>query len=90
MLFDSLLALFSIVTLLAARLPACQRRCFAAAWYPKPSPTFADALAVVRCALCDLARAALGDITSPTPPDRTPLPPASALQREQLATGPGA
>ena len=47
-----LLALFSIVTLLAARLPARQRRSIAAAaWYPKPRPTFADALAAVRCAL---------------------------------------
>lgn len=46
-----LLALFSIVTLLAARLPARQRRCVAtAAWYPKPRPTFADALATVRYA----------------------------------------
>ena len=47
-----LLALFSIVTLLATRLPACQRRrVAAAAWYPKPRPTFADALAAVRCAI---------------------------------------
>ena len=46
-----LLALFSIVTLLAARLPARQRRSLAtAAWYPKPRPTFADKLAAVRCA----------------------------------------
>lgn len=47
-----LLALFSIVTLLATRLPARQRRrVAAAAWYPKPHPTFADALAAVRCAI---------------------------------------
>jgi hypothetical protein len=47
-----LLALFSIVTLLAAQLPARQRRrVMAAAWYPKPRPTFADALAAVRCAI---------------------------------------
>ena len=47
-----LLALFSIVTLLAARLPARQRRRVAvAAWYPKPRPTFADALAAARCAI---------------------------------------
>ena len=47
-----LLALFSIVTLLAARLPACRRRRItAAAWYPKPRPTFADALAAVRYAI---------------------------------------
>jgi len=47
-----LLALFSIVTLLAAQLPARQRqRIAAAAWYPKPRPTFADALAAVRCAI---------------------------------------
>ncbi|GLS68112.1 hypothetical protein GCM10007890_01230 [Methylobacterium tardum] len=47
-----LLALFSIVTLLAARLSARQwRRVAAAAWYPKPRPTFADALAAVRYAI---------------------------------------
>ncbi|WP_457108084.1 hypothetical protein [Methylobacterium sp. P5_C11] len=47
-----LLALFSIVTLLAARLPVRQRqRIAAAAWYPKPRPTFADALAAVRYAI---------------------------------------
>jgi hypothetical protein len=47
-----LLALFSIVTLLATRLPARERRQVAsAAWYPKPQPTFSDALAAVRRAL---------------------------------------
>ena len=47
-----LLALFSIVMLLAARLPARQRqRIAAAAWYRKPRPTFADALAAVRHAI---------------------------------------
>ena len=47
-----LLALFSIVTLLAAQLPGRQRqRIAAAAWYPKPRPTFADALAAVRYAI---------------------------------------
>ena len=47
-----LLALFSIVTLLAAQLPGRQRRrVAAAAWYPKPRPTFADALAAARCAI---------------------------------------
>lgn len=47
-----LLALFSIVTLLAMRLPARERRQVAtAAWYPKPQPTFSDALAAVRRAL---------------------------------------
>lgn len=45
-------ALFSTVTLLAARLPDRQRRCIATvAWYPKPCPTFAGALAAVRCAI---------------------------------------
>ena len=44
-----LLALFSIVTLLASRLPARQRRSTAtAAWYHKARPTFSDALAAVR------------------------------------------
>jgi hypothetical protein len=47
-----LLALFSIVTLLAARLPARERaRVTTAAWYAKPRPTFVDALAAVRYAL---------------------------------------
>lgn len=47
-----LLALFSIVTLLATRLPARERRQVAAtAWYPKPQPTFSDALAAVRHAI---------------------------------------
>jgi hypothetical protein len=47
-----LLALFSIVTLLAGRLPARERRQVAiAAWYLKPRPTFSDALAVVRRSL---------------------------------------
>jgi DDE superfamily endonuclease len=47
-----LLALFSIVTLLAAQLSARERRqVSAAAWYPKRRPTFADALAAVRRAI---------------------------------------
>ena len=47
-----LLALFSIVTLMASRLPARERRQVAqAAWYRKPQPTFSDALAVVRQAI---------------------------------------
>ncbi|WP_267428496.1 hypothetical protein [Methylobacterium sp. GC_Met_2] len=47
-----LLALFSIVTLLAARLQARQRRAVVtAAWYPKRGTIFADALAAVRCAI---------------------------------------
>ncbi len=47
-----LLALFSIVTLLAAGLPARERRhVTAAAWYRKPQPTFSDALAAVRRAI---------------------------------------
>ena len=47
-----LLALFSIVTLMASRLPARERRQVAqAAWYRKPQPTFSDALAMVRRAI---------------------------------------
>jgi cytochrome c biogenesis protein CcdA len=47
-----LLALFSIVTLLAARLPARERQhVTAAAWYRKSQPTFSDALAAVRRAI---------------------------------------
>jgi hypothetical protein len=47
-----LLALFSIVTLLAGHLPARERRQAAqAAWYRKPQPTFSDALAAVRRAI---------------------------------------
>jgi hypothetical protein len=44
-----LLALFSLVTLLADQLPAAARRSpRRAAWYPKPIPTFSDTLAAVR------------------------------------------
>ena len=44
-----LLALFSIVTLLAARLDSRARSAVCtAAWYRKPHPTFADTLAAVR------------------------------------------
>lgn len=44
-----LLALFSIVTLMASRLALHQRLpILQAAWYPKPNPTFSDALAAVR------------------------------------------
>jgi hypothetical protein len=47
-----LLALFSIVTLLAARLPARERqRVATAAWYHKPVPTFSDTRATVRRAI---------------------------------------
>ena len=47
-----LLALFSIVTLLATRLSARERRRVATtAWYAKARPTFVDALAAVRHAL---------------------------------------
>ncbi len=44
-----LLALFSLVTLLAARLsPKARVAVMAAAWYRKPRPTFSDTLAAVR------------------------------------------
>jgi hypothetical protein len=44
-----LLALFSLVTLLAARLsPEARQAVATAAWYRKPHPTFADTLAAVR------------------------------------------
>ena len=47
-----LLALFSIVTLLAGHLPPRERRQVAqAAWYHKSQPTFSDALAAVRRAI---------------------------------------
>jgi hypothetical protein len=47
-----LLALFSIVTLLAAQLTARERRQVAeTAWYHKRQPTFSDALAAVRRAI---------------------------------------
>lgn len=77
-----LLALFSIVTLLATRLPARERRQIASApWYPKPQPTFSDALASVRQAIW--REQGLG--TSPRRSDRAkprrlmPLPWAYAL-----------
>ena len=63
-----LLALFSIVTLLAARLPARERRhVTAAAWYRKPQPTFSDALAAVRRSIWREQ----GLVTSPRRRDRT-------------------
>jgi hypothetical protein len=44
-----LLALFSLVTLLAARLRPVERQASASsAWYRKPHPTFSDTLAAVR------------------------------------------
>ena len=44
-----LLALFSLVTLLAARLRSAERQAPASsAWYRKPRPTFSDTLAAVR------------------------------------------
>ncbi len=47
-----LLALFSIVSLLAHRLPIRERqRVTTTAWYAKPNPTFSDALAAVRRAI---------------------------------------
>ena len=79
-----LLALFSIVTLLAARLPARERQRIAAtARYPKPQPTFSDALAAVRRAVWREQALA----TSPRRSDRTkrrhvlPLSLADALCR---------
>lgn len=43
------LSLFSIVSLLASRLPAHKRtRVVTAAWYAKPKPIFGDALAAMR------------------------------------------
>ncbi len=63
-----LLALFSIVTLLAARLPARERRHMtSAAWYRKPAPTFSDALAAVRRAIWREQ----GLVTSPRRSNRT-------------------
>jgi hypothetical protein len=44
----ALLGLFSLVTLLAHPHMAAAGRVRRAAWYPKPRPTFADALALVR------------------------------------------
>ena len=46
-----LLALFSIVTLLATQLPARERRAATTAWYAKPQPTFSDARAAMRRAI---------------------------------------
>lgn len=47
-----LLGLFSWVTLAAHQLQRSEPMpCRAAAWYPKPKPTFIDALALVRCHL---------------------------------------
>ncbi|MFD0936434.1 hypothetical protein [Methylobacterium trifolii] len=65
-----LLALFSIVTQLAARLTSrYRRRTATTARYSKLGPTFADAVADVRCAI--LAQAGFGDIPAPMP-QKTP------------------
>jgi hypothetical protein len=68
-----LLALFSIVTLLAARLGHRARlRVSTAAWYHKEHPTFADTLAAVRRQVwCEQ-----GLLTSRRPPETAKLPPA--------------
>lgn len=81
-----LLALFSIVTLLAQQLPARQRRQIATtAWYPKPQPTFSDTLAAVRYAIWREE----GLSTSRRKPDRRKprfrLPPAWAYALCQAA-----
>jgi hypothetical protein len=63
-----LLALVSIVSLLADRLPKRERqRVTTAAWYAKPSPTFSDALAAVRRTLWREQ----AFLTSPRPGKRT-------------------
>jgi len=63
-----LLALFSIVTLLTARLAARERRqVTVTAWYRKPQPTFSDSLAALRRAIW--REQAL--LTSPRRGDRT-------------------
>ncbi len=54
-----LLALFSIVTLLAARLLARECKAAQAAWYPKARPTFSDTLATCAGAL---ARTGFGNV----------------------------
>ncbi len=72
-----LLAMFSIVTLLAAQLPARQwRRIAAAAWYPKPRPTSPMPWPpyAVRSGV-----SGLWHITAPTRPNKTQLPVARAL-----------
>lgn len=81
-----LLALFSIVTLLATKLPARERRQVAAtAWYFKPQPTFSDALAAVRRTIWREE----GSSTSPPRRDRRKhrfrLPPAWAYALCQAA-----
>ena len=60
-----LLALFSLVTLLAARLDHRARSAVCtAAWYREPRPTFADALAAVRRRVGEQGWAEQGFLTS--------------------------
>jgi hypothetical protein len=66
----ALLGLFSLATLLAHPHMAAAGRARRAAWYPKPRPTFADALALVRRQLWAQA----GFCTSPGPGDVVELP----------------
>jgi len=66
----ALLGLFSLVTLLAHPHMDAGGRVRQAAWYPKPRPTFADALAVVRRQLWGQA----GCCTSPDAGDVVEVP----------------
>ena len=73
-----LLALFSIVTLLAARLPARERRQIAAAaWYRQAAAHLQRRAR--RRAPGHLARAGFGHVTAPRRPHETPPCPAAAL-----------
>jgi DDE superfamily endonuclease len=68
-----LLGLFSVVTLLAARLDhRARQRVSAAAWYRKRHPTFSDTLAVVRRQIW----VEQGLLISRHPPEPAKLPPA--------------
>ncbi len=65
----------SIVTLLAARLPARERKAAQAAWYPKTQPTFSEALASLRRALRREPALATSHRRRGTTKPRFPLPP---------------
>ena len=80
-----LLALFSIVTLLARTLPARQRRsATAAAWYPKARPTFSNAVAAVRRAIW---RTACPNVTAVNRPPENPFQAAAGLGLRPLQPG---
>lgn len=78
-----LLALFSLVTLWVTQLPKSALQVRASIWYPKPRPTFSDALAAIRRELWrDQFK------TSPSHPDMVKIPRPTLARLTDLACHP--